>query len=113
MSLSISTASTGSYLDADEATLDRLVMNMSDENEFLILERSDKPDEFAQASFMRGLDSAIVDGRYVVEYRDGPNSQWQATTEDREQVRQVLSAWALDRPGWRDALTWEKLDLGF
>ena len=112
--LTIETESAGSYADATEETLDRLLHQMSKANSYLILHRTDRPEEeYAQTAIERRPDGKLVEDRVVVEYRDGPHSHHQAVTSDLELVRTVLSGWAFDRPGWKDLLTWKPLDLGF
>jgi len=63
------------------------------------------------------------DGRgYFIEYRDGgPDRHFRATVHDTapwdsayspafELVVKVVQDWASQRPGWRDALSWERID---
>jgi hypothetical protein len=94
VSLTVETAAGGAFEDADDATLERLVMAMNPDNEYLILHRSDlDEEEFAQTSLEHSPDASLVKGSFVIEYRDGPNSQWQAKATDRAKIYETLAGW--------------------
>jgi len=111
--ITIQTESLGTFPDVTAEVLDRVLSQLDADNAYVILERSDRAEAYAQAAIARDKNANQVAGRFVVEYRDGPNAHWQAFTEDIERVRDVLAGWAFDRPGWKELLTWEVLDLGF
>ncbi|HEX7165640.1 MAG TPA: hypothetical protein VF230_01540 [Acidimicrobiales bacterium] len=113
--LEIETESAGRYRNATEADLHRLFSQLGAETGgYLILERADLPEQYAQTALeVKPKPSLHATGRYVVEYRDGPHSHHQAFTEDASVVFDVLAGWAFDRPGWRDLVAWQPLDLGF
>ena len=47
------------------------------------------------------------DGTWIVEYRDGDRSHhYQADASGPGVIYRVLAGWALQLPGWRQALTW-------
>lgn len=111
MTVSIQTEGAGAFADADEATLERLLSQLGDGNMFLIVERSDVEDGYAQTAMNTGEQKTA--GTYVVEYRSGPNQHYQAFTDDADVVHRVLSGWAFDHADWHSALEWSVLDLGF
>lgn len=50
-------------------------------------------------------------GTYRVEYREGGEDRhFQAATEDKRLVHDVICRWAFELPGWRDALPWQPLE---
>ena len=113
MKLVLETESGGSYADADEETLHRLVGQITIENAYVIVHRDDRPDGYAQTAIARNPDTTMIAGAYVVEYRDGPNDHWQAFTEDVDVLHSVLAGWAFGRDGWKSLVEWKVLDLGF
>ena len=111
MTVRIETANAGTYEDVDQETLLRLLTAMNEDNPFMIVMRSDLDDGYAQTHVNTG-DSAAK-GKFVVEYRTGPNELYQAFTNDRQVVHRVMQGYAFDAPDWRQALEWKVLDLGF
>jgi hypothetical protein len=111
MTVRIQTEATGTFDDVDEETLDRLLSALAPGNAYLIVERSDIDEGYAQTAMNTGEQE--TKGKYVVEYRSGPNQHYQAFTDDRDLVHRVLSGWAFDHPDWKSALDFSVLDLGF
>ena len=112
--LEIETESAGTYPDATEETLERLLGQMGPENSYLILHRSDLPDgpegPFVQTAIRRDPGGHPQPG-FVVEYKEGPERHFQAFTEDFGTLHAILAGWAFGRPGWRDLVDWERLEL--
>ncbi len=70
---------------------------------FLIVERSDQ--DFIQ-TYLHD------DGSFDVEYRAGSAAQhFQATAADWVVVQAVIWAWATQKPLWREALSWARMDV--
>ena len=107
----VETESAGRYGDVDLEQLHRLVTQLSPENSYLILHREDRPEEFAQAAISRNRASKLIEGSFVVEFKDASGEQRQAKTKDRERVHGALAGWAFDLPGWKYALSWKPLKL--
>jgi hypothetical protein len=75
--------------------------------EFMIVERRSDPTGHTYVQVCR-----IDEDCYQVEHRDGgPDHHFQAVTPDKRVAHFVITAWALDLPGWREVLAWEPLDL--
>lgn len=106
----VETESAGRYVDINLETLHRLVGQMGPDNSFLILQRSDKTNEFAQTAIARKPNSEMVNGAFVVEFKEASGQQYQAETKDLDRVRNALSGWAFDIAGWKDRLDWKPLD---
>jgi hypothetical protein len=73
------------------------------EDAFLILERPDDPDHYAQVA---------VEGEsgFQVEYRDGgPDHHYAALTDDADLAAEVLAGWGDRTDGWDSRLQWEPL----
>ena len=109
MKLTIETESGGSYADADEETIRRLVDQLSPENSYLILQRDDVDDGYAQTAIARTPDGNHIEGRYVIEYHKGQRTHFQAFTENTDVVHNVLAGWAFDRADWKSLLEWTEL----
>lgn len=95
------------YPDPSDGQLWRLLAELTLENRYLILTRLDHPggEDYAQVR----LDEP---GHYDVEYRDGSAVEhFAAVATSLAAVHEVLTGWAQQRPGWRDTLVWERLDL--
>jgi hypothetical protein len=90
--------------DPSEEQLGELITGLDVDRRFLIVERHDRPSlwqHFIQAWFED-------DRTYRVEFRDGgPEAHYQARAAEPEVVRRVVTAWAFDRAGWREALPWQ------
>lgn len=91
---------------------------------FLIVERTDLAQHYIQV--IMDLDIDWDKGRgYIVEYRDGgPDQHFRATAHDDswpgrafspafQRVVKVVQDWAFQRDGWREAMSWERIDLGY
>jgi len=109
--LEVETESAGRYDDVDLETLHRLVSQLTPENSYLILHRSDRPDEFAQAAIQRDRGAKLMKGSFIVEFKDELREQYQAKTGDVDRVAAALEGWAFDVAGWKDDLRWKRLKL--
>ncbi|WP_446213422.1 hypothetical protein [Micromonospora sp. IBSANI012] len=92
--------------DPSEDLLFELLSDMErGEEQFLIVER------VADATGQTFAQVVRTDaGGYQVEYREGDeDSHFQALTEDKRLVHSVITSWAFELPGWRDALPWAPL----
>ncbi|HUR50100.1 MAG TPA: hypothetical protein VMY88_11320 [Acidimicrobiales bacterium] len=107
----VETESAGRYPDVDLETLHRLVSQLSDENSYVILHRSDKPDEFAQAAMARRPTAKTVKGSFIVEFKDASGEQCQAKVTDITKIQTALAGWAFDLDGWKEDLKWKPLKL--
>jgi len=68
------------------------------ESSWLIVERLADASTQTYAQCLR-----LVDGRYVVEHRDGsPTRHFTAVVDDFRAAHSVLTAWAFGLPGWRE-----------
>ena len=73
------------------------------EDAFLILERPDDPDHYAQVNVEEESD-------FHVEYRDGgPDRHYAAITDDADVAAHVLVGWVDRIDGWDRQLQWERL----
>jgi hypothetical protein len=104
-------ALTGSGQTWDDPSEDLLFELLSDietgEEELLIVERTADKTGQTYAQVCRA-----DDGRYQVEHRDGdPGHHFQAFTADKRFAHSLITAWAFELPGWREAVAWEPLDL--
>jgi hypothetical protein len=89
-------------LAAHLAALLRSLITRS-EDAFLILERPDDPDHYAQVVFEEERD-------FQVEYRDGgPDRHYVAVTDDADLAADVLAGWVDRIDGWDSQLQWERL----
>lgn len=100
--LRIETELTGSYADATEADLHRLVMQLGPKARYVVLHRT-SDELFAQA--------ACTDqpAEFVVEYSLKSGKLRQTKAETHDEVYELLSGWAFDRPGWKRGRTWESM----
>lgn len=105
----LETESAGRHAEIDLETLHRLVGQLSPGNSYLILHRSDKSEEFAQAAIARRPNASMIPGSFVVEYKDASGEQFQAETQDLSRVREVLANWAFDLGNWTLDLEWKPL----
>jgi hypothetical protein len=91
-------------LEAHLATLLRSLITQSDDA-FLILERPDDPDHYAQVAVDQ-------EGDFQVEHRDGgPEHHYTATTDDADVAAHALAGWVDRIDGWDRQLQWERLRL--
>jgi hypothetical protein len=92
--------------------LNAVLAYMNQANWFVILRRLDDGDPVSTY-----IQCALNDDRsWVVEHRDGgPHAHYTVDVptgppgEVNPVVMDLLTRWALDRPGWRDALSWERV----
>ena len=74
------------------------------EDAFVILERSDDPDHYAQVGLAEESD-------FQVEYRDGGSDRhYAAITDDADVAAHVLAGWVDRVDGWDRQLRWERLE---
>jgi hypothetical protein len=98
------TASGRSYEAADEALLLRLLGALGPGNQFLVVDRLDTPGAEHYMQVYRE-----VDGSYVIEYRaGGADRHFETVATDLDTAFGVLSGWAADSAGWRDACDWRQ-----
>jgi hypothetical protein len=119
-------AADGPVLDNPSAVnLHDLLAAMNFRYPFVIVERPDLlPSGQHYMQVHMDLDIDPEKGRgYFVEYRDGsPDRHFRAVVRDDspwgshspafERVVKVLQDWAFQRDGWREAMSWERIDLG-
>jgi TIR domain len=75
-------------------------------NNFLVIERQDRRESFAQAARTGQND-------YVVDYRDGDAAKhFTAAHLTMHQAQAALSGWAFNLPEWQDRFTWTRIPLG-
>jgi hypothetical protein len=102
--LRVTEADGDSWDDPSEDQLGALVDALDDKRRFLVVERHDRPS--AWQHFIQAYRED--DGTFRVEFREGgPEAHFEARGADAAQVRQVVTAWAFDQPGWRERLRWE------
>jgi hypothetical protein len=110
MTLAIETEALGSFTDADEETLARLVAQLSPDNGYLIVHPDGMDGErYAQTAYLRGPGGERRES-FVVEYHDGDGDHWQTEVDDRAGALEVLAGWTFGRPGWRDGRELVHLD---
>jgi hypothetical protein len=97
-----------SWDDPSEDLFFQLLSDMErGEEEFLIVERTSDPTGQTYAQ-VRRTDT----GSYYVEHRDGgPSQHFQALTPDKRLAHRLITTWAFEIPGWREAQAWKLLDL--
>jgi hypothetical protein len=89
-------------LAAHLASLLRSLLTRS-EDAFLILERPDDPDHYAQVAVEGESD-------FRVEHRDGgPDDHYAAITDDADVAANVLAGWVDRVDGWNRQLQWERV----
>lgn len=98
------TASGRAYDAPTGALLLRLLGELGPGNQFLIVDRLDATnDQHYMQVYLE------TDGTFVIEYRAGAaDHHYEAVTADLRDVHTVLTGWATDAPGWRDACTWRR-----
>jgi Caspase domain len=75
-------------------------------NSFLVIERQDQHESFAQAA-------RTAENDYVIEYRDGDAAgHFAAPHLTMAEAQAALEGWAFNLPRWRDQFTWARVDLG-
>ncbi|MFB9836433.1 hypothetical protein [Actinoallomurus acaciae] len=98
------TAAGRSYDAPSEALLFRLLGELGPGNQFLVVDRVDAPGGQHYMQVYRE-----VDGTYVVEYREGaPERHFETVATDLRTTLAVLTGWADDATGWRDACEWRQ-----
>jgi hypothetical protein len=102
--LRVTEADGDSWDDPSEDQLGALVGGLDLDHRFLIVERHDRPSlwqHFIQAY----LDDDLT---FRVEFREGgQEAHFQAQGVEADLVRRIVTAWAFDRAGWREALAWQ------
>jgi uncharacterized protein YfbU (UPF0304 family) len=93
----------GTAYDAPSGTLLlRLLDELGPGNQYLIVDRLDAPNAEHYMQVYRE-----IDGTFALEYREGAaDRHFEAVAVDLWQVHEVLTAWAADAPGWREAFDW-------
>lgn len=92
--------------DPSEDLLFELLSDMErGEEQFLVVDR------LTDATGQTFTQVARTDAAgYQVEYREGGEDRhFQAYAEDKRLVHSVITCWAFELPGWRDALPWVPL----
>jgi hypothetical protein len=91
------------YEDPSEDVLFILLSDLEEGvEEFVIVEKTQ--DASGQTYAQVCLDP---ERRYQVEHRDGvPERHFQAFASDKRVAHDVLTRWAFDLPGWREAVAW-------
>jgi hypothetical protein len=98
------TAGGRSYDAPNGALLLRLLGELGPGNQFLVVDRLDAANSEHYMQVYRE-----VDGTYVIEYRSGAaNRHFETVATDLRTTFTVLTGWAADSPGWRDACDWRQ-----
>lgn len=51
-------------------------------------------------------------GQYQVEHRDGcPDRHFQVFTPDMRLAHKLVTGWAFELPGWREAASWNRIEM--
>jgi hypothetical protein len=75
-------------------------------NSFLVIERQDRRESYAQAA-------RTADNDYVAEYRDGDSARHFAAPHlTMPEAQAALCGWAFNLPGWPDQFTWARVPPG-
>jgi hypothetical protein len=124
--LQVTTADGRVLNNPSAVNLHDLLANMNFRYPFLIVERSDLlplGEHYIQIHMDLDIDPDKGRG-YFIEYRDGgPDLHFRAIARDDapwdsawspafERVVKVVQDWAFRRDGWREAMPWERIDLG-
>lgn len=101
--------------DPTEEALCDLLSELNLRHRFVILERLDREpvDQHYMQAYLHD------DGSYQVEYREGgADRHYQAHVPSphevfgpQEAIAKVMTDWAHERPGWREALPWAPVSL--
>jgi hypothetical protein len=96
------------YNDPSEELLLDLISVLDDDNTFLIVERLSDATGNSYAQTLR----SVVDGTYLVEYQDGSlDKHYACDGVDYRTAHTLLAGWAFDVPGWRDRVSWSRVEL--
>lgn len=102
--LRVETAAGRSYDTPTGALLLRLLGELGEGNQFLVLDRLDAANAEHYMQVYRE-----TDGTFVIEYREGAaDRHFEAVTADLREVHAVLTGWAADAPGWRTPCAWHR-----
>lgn len=92
--------------DADLDVIERAVHRLSEENWFLILERSSG--HFLQVG--HGLNAGLATGRFAVEHRDGaPERHYRCVLDEKDQVATLFADYASGASAWSVDTRWDSL----
>jgi hypothetical protein len=94
--------------DPSDGQLFDLISVLDDANTFVIVDRLSDPTGNSYAQTMR----SIIDGTYLVEYQDGSlDEHYSCDGLDCHTAHALISGWATDAPGWRDRVSWSRVEL--
>lgn len=98
------TAGGRAYDAPSGALLLRLLDELGPGNQYVVIDRLDTADDQHYMQVYRE-----TDGTFVIEYREGaPDHHYETVSEDLREVHSVLTGWADDAPGWRNACDWRR-----
>jgi hypothetical protein len=98
------TAGGRSYDAPSGALLLRLLGELGPGNQFLVVDRLDAANDEHYMQVYRE-----TDGTFVIEYRAGAaDHHFEAVATGLREVHAVLTGWAADTPGWRQACDWHR-----
>jgi hypothetical protein len=96
------------YDDPSDGLLFDLIRGLDGDNTFVIVERLRDPTGNSYAQTMRSM----TDGTYLVEYQDGSlDNHFSCDGVDGPTAHAVISGWAFEVPGWRDRVSWSRVEL--
>ena len=96
------------YDDPSSERLFDLISVLDDDNTFVIVDRLSDPSGNSYAQTMR----SIIDGTYLVEYQDGSlDEHYSCDGVDCTTAHGFISGWAFDVPGWREQVSWSRVEL--
>jgi hypothetical protein len=96
------------YDDPSEDLLFELLSDIErGDEEFFVVERLASVDGQTYAQVRR-----TDGGQYQVEHRDGgPDRHFQVFTPDMRLAHTLITGWAFELPGWREAVSWDRIEL--
>jgi hypothetical protein len=96
----VQTVKAGTYADATELDLHRVVHELDNDHVFLVVRRDSAATDFAQALWRED------ERRYTVEYSTKSGRLQQTHVDSADEVHAILAGWAFNRRGWRSAHQW-------
>ncbi|MER0243590.1 hypothetical protein AAHZ94_16530 [Streptomyces sp. HSW2009] len=94
---------------SDERVRELLTALAGFAEEFLVITRTADPEG---QTYLQVAHSEAPPWNFVVEYRDGgPDRHFQAFTDQVDVLHRTVTGWMSQRPGWRDLLEWQPLEL--